>query len=91
MGFELAYSYGHIFSLRKKERKNFTKIVISFIPNWESLAQFENRIKPRMYVRRITRSIMYSTMYVKKKLHLAGTGVRKISSVDFGFSPIIFF
>ena len=27
--------------------------------NWESPAQFENRIKPPVYVRRITRSTMY--------------------------------
>ena len=28
-------------------------------PNRESLAQFKNRIKPRVYVRRITRGTMY--------------------------------
>ena len=41
-------------------------------PNRESPAQFENRIKPRVYVMRITRS----TMYEKDP-----TGVWKISSV----------
>ena len=40
----------------------------------ESPAQFENRIKPRMYVRRIT--------HVRKSsILLDGTGLRKISSV----------
>ena len=32
---------------------------ISYQINWESRAQFENRIKPRMYVRHITHSTMY--------------------------------
>ena len=33
--------------------------IIMFCCNRESPAQFENRIKPRVYVRRITRSTMY--------------------------------
>ena len=39
------------------------------------------RIKPRMYVR-------HSIMYEKNCILLAGTGVRKISYVACGFSPI---
>ena len=54
--------------------------------NRESLALFESRIKPRVYVRRITRSCMYTVR--KSSILLAGTGVRKISSVARGFSPI---
>ena len=51
----------------------------------ESPAQFENRIKPRVYVRRITRSTLY---YVRKSSFLlAGKGVRKISSLACDFSP----
>ena len=43
------------------------------------------RIKPGMYVRRIT----CSNMYVRKDTTLlAGTGVRKIGSVACGFRPI---
>ena len=49
------------------------------LTNRESPAQFENRIKPWMYVRPITRRTMNL---------LAGTGVRKISSVVCGFSLI---
>ena len=52
--------------------------------NRESPTQFENRIKSRMYVRRIT----HSSMYEKSPLLLAGTGVRKISSLACWFSPI---
>ena len=48
----------------------------------ESPVQFENRIKPRVYVRHIT----CSTMYEKSSILLAGTGVRKVSSVACGFS-----
>ena len=55
--------------------------------NKESPAQFENLIKPRVYVRRITRSITRSTMYKKAPL-LAVTGVREISSEACGFSTI---
>ena len=51
--------------------------------NRESPAQFENQIKPREYVRRIT----HSTIYKKSSILTAGTGVRKISSVVCGFSP----
>ena len=54
--------------------------------NRESPAQFENRIKPRVYVRRITRS----TMYKKSSILLARTGVREIISVACGFCPIKF-
>ena len=54
---------------------------------WENPALFENRIKPRVYVRRITRCT--TCMYVRKSsLLLAGTGVRKISSVACGFNHI---
>ena len=49
-------------------------VVLGFF-NRESPTQFENRIKPRLYVRRIT----HSTMYEK-----AETGVRKLSSVACG-------
>ena len=49
----------------------------------ESTAQFENRIKPREYVRRITRSTVQ-----KSSILLARTGVRKISSVACEFSPL---
>ena len=49
-------------------------------PIWKAPAQFENRIKPRMY---------YAKYYVRKSsILLAGTGARKISSVACGFSPI---
>ena len=41
--------------------------------NLESPVQFENQIKPLLYVRRITRSTMY-----KSSILLARTGVRKI-------------
>ena len=54
--------------------------------NREGLAQFEDRIKLRMYV-----SALRVVLYVStKKLHFAGTGVRKrkINSVACGFSPI---
>ena len=54
-------------------------LLIRCSSNPESPAQFENRIKPRLYVRRITRSTMYEK---------ARAGVRKISSVACGFSPI---
>ena len=47
--------------------------------NRESPTQFENRIKHRVYVRCMGR---------KGPFLLAGTGVRKISSVACGFSPI---
>ena len=61
---------------------------ITHVANQESLAQFENRIKPGVYVRRIT----HSTMYKKSSILLAGTGLRKISSVACEFSHIkIFF
>ena len=53
--------------------------VNNYLNNRENPAQFENRIKPRVYVRRIT----HSTMYGK-----AGTGIRKNSSVACGYSPI---
>ena len=53
--------------------------------NWESLAQFENQIKNRVYIRRIT----HSTNYVwKSSILLARTGERNISSVACRFSPI---
>ena len=52
--------------------------------NRESSAQFENRIKPWEYVRRITRS----TTCEKRYILLTGTGVRKMSSVACRFSPI---
>ena len=47
--------------------------------NRESLAQFENQIKPQVYVWRIV---------PKSSILLARTGVRKISSVSCGFSNI---
>ena len=50
----------------------------------ESLAQFKNRINPWVYVRGIPRS----TMYEKSSILLAGTGVRKISTVACWVSPI---
>ena len=43
--------------------------------------RLNSRIKPLMYVRR-------RTMYEKAAFLLAGTGVRKISSVAYGFSSI---
>ena len=46
----------------------------------------ENRIKPRVYVRRITHSTMFEKAFFA--ILLAETGVRKISSVACGFSPI---
>ena len=46
---------------------------------WESLAKFEKRIKPRVYVRRIAQ---------KSSILLAGKGVRKISFLACEFSPI---
>ena len=52
----------------------------------ENPAQFEILFKPRVYVRHITRTC--STMYENDPFLLAGTGVRKISSVACGFSPI---
>ena len=55
--------------------------------NRESLALFENRIKPRVYVRRITRSPT-NVCTKKSSIMLAGTGVRNISSVSCGFSSI---
>ena len=48
--------------------------------NWESPAHFENRIKPRGYVRRITCSTMHENLVT------TGTGVRKNTSVPCGFS-----
>ena len=51
--------------------------------NHKSPAHIKNRIKPRVYVRHITRSKMYN-----KRLDFVGTSVRKISSVASGFSPI---
>ena len=47
--------------------------------------RLNSRIKPRMYmyVRRIT-----TCMYKKSCILLAGTGVRKNSTVACGFSPI---
>ena len=44
--------------------------------NRESPAQFENRIRPRVYGRRITHGRSYHTQY------------EKASSVAYGFSPI---
>ena len=55
------------------------------ICNRESPAQFENRTKPRVYVRHITRT---NVVLWKSSILLAGTGVRKINSVACGFSPI---
>ena len=53
--------------------------------NWESPAQFENRIKPRVYIRDIT----CCTLYVRKSsILLAGTGVRENSTVTSWSSPI---
>ena len=52
--------------------------------NMESPAKFENGFKPRVYERRIT----CRTMNEKKNILLAGTDVRKLSSVAGGFSPI---
>ena len=57
---------------------------IQKIANRDSPAQFENRIKPLMYARCITRS----TVYEKSSILLSGTGVGNISSVACGFSPI---
>ena len=54
--------------------------------NRESRAQFENRIKPQVYIVSITRSTC--SKYKKSFILLAGTGVRKTSSVACGFSPI---
>ena len=52
-----------------------------FSPIEESPAQFENQIKPR--------GMHYAKYYVRKSsILLAGTGVRKISSVVCEFSPI---
>ena len=50
--------------------------------NWESPAHFENRIKPRGYVRRITCSTMHENLVT------TGTGVRKNTSVPCGFSSV---
>ena len=44
----------------------------------------ENRIKPRKYVRRIKLSTMYENFFIL----LAGTGVKKISSIACWLSPI---
>ena len=49
-----------------------------------SQSQFENRIMPRVYVRRITRSIMYQ----KCSILFTRNGTVKISSVACGFSHI---
>ena len=46
-----------------------------------------SRIKPRMYVRMYVRR---STMYEKSSILLAGTGVRKNSTLASGSSPIKF-
>ena len=54
--------------------------------NRESPVQFENRIKPRVCIRRITQSF---TMFVRKSsILLADTGVKKNSPVACGFIPI---
>ena len=58
-----------------------TRVLAQF--NRESPSQFEDRTKPRFYVRRITRSTMY-----EKSILLAGTGVRKTSSGACGLSRI---
>ena len=54
------------------------------VNNRKSPAQFKNRIQPWVNVKRITRS----TNVRKRSILLAGTGVRKISSVVCGFNPI---
>ena len=54
----------------------YTIRIINYIR--ESLAHFENRMKPQLYVKRITRSTMYEN---------APFGVRKISFLAFEFSP----
>ena len=51
--------------------------------NWECPAQFQNRIRPQVYVRRITRSTMY-----EKASFVSRNDIRKISSVACVFSPI---
>ena len=51
----------------------------SVVGNWESPAQVESRIKPRMYVRRITSSTMY------EKAQFCSP---ELASVACGFSPI---
>ena len=61
---------------------NSSSLGLVNVVNHESLA-FENKMKHRVYVRPITRCIMYE----KNSILLAGTGVRKISSVACGFSP----
>ena len=61
-----------------------TNYGITHSPIRESPPQSENRIMARVYVRSITRS----TMYQKSSILLAGTSVRKISSVACGFSSI---
>ena len=55
----------------------------STLSNRESLAQFQNQIKPRVYIRLITRSTMF-----EKKLHFSRNCIRKISSVACGYKPI---
>ena len=65
--------------------KTVIALRIHQLSNRESTAQFENQINPWVYVRRITRSSIYVR---KSSISLAGTGVRKISSVASGSSPI---
>ena len=63
---------------------NSNAFALRDVINLESSAQFGKRIEPRVYVRRIARS----TKYEKAPILIARTGVRTISSLACGFSPI---
>ena len=85
-------NHKHFYQLWKPLSAHSIRSVIWFLQeyNWdmtilESPPQFENRIMARVYVRSITRK----TMYRNRSILLAGTGVRKISSVACGLKSII--